>query len=121
MIPFHRNTPTSMSSAGCSYHSHQQNRRSGGGAGFQIAVRLLGILEGIFLVDRDLDLAARNDVEGLGRELEQVLAFGGVVVEGRPRRKQRALDLKQIDIEDIDRPGRAAEAYEHAKRTQAVE
>ena len=43
--------------------SRQQNGRSRGAAAFQVAVRLLRVLQGIFLVDRDLDRAACHHVE----------------------------------------------------------
>src|SRR5262245_33936529 len=58
--------------------SSQQNRRSRRGPGLQIAMGLLGILEGIPLIDRDLHFAARNHVEGLGRELEEILTLGRI-------------------------------------------
>jgi GTP-binding protein LepA len=46
---------------------------------------------------------------------------GGVSIERRARREQRALGLQNVDVECLDLAGRAAEAREHAKWAQAVE
>src|SRR5262245_14054612 len=60
--------------------SGQQNRRSGGLAGFEIAMRLGGIGKAIALVDLDLDLAAFDHAnQVLGRLLE--LGFSADIAE----------------------------------------
>ena len=67
-------------------------------------------------------LAARtDDLEQILRDREQVLALRRIVVERRTGREQRALELQEIDVECLDRPGRRAVAHEHAERAQAVE
>src|SRR6266852_272812 len=101
--------------------SGQQNARARGAAAFEVAMRLLRVLERIFLVHRDLHRPARNHVEQVVRGLEQVLALGDIVVERRTGGEQRALGLQNVDVEGIDRAGRRAEAHEHAERLDAVE
>src|SRR5260370_36404941 len=101
--------------------SGQQNGRSRGRATFEVPVRLLRILERVFLIHRNLARPARHDLEQLIRGLEQVLAFGSVMVERRTGGKQRALGLQDIDIEGLDLSRGAAEAHEHAERLDAVE
>ena len=67
-------------------------------------MRLLRILERIFLIHRNLDRAACDHLEQLIRRLEQVLALGGIIVERRTSGEQRALRLQNIDVEGVDRP-----------------
>src|SRR5581483_8833771 len=98
-----------------------QNRRTRRAAAFEIAVRLLRVLERVFLVHRDFHRAGADLLEQVRGDGEQVFALGGVVVERRPRRKQRAFGLQDIDVESFDLAGRAAEAHEIAERPQAIE
>src|SRR6516164_5178870 len=63
--------------------SRQQNARSRGVAAFEIAMRLLRVLQRIFLVHRDLDHAARHHVKKVVRDHEQVFALGRVGIERR--------------------------------------
>ena len=58
-------------------------------------MRLGRILQLIALVDPDLDLAGRDDVEERGGRRLQVLAFGDVDEERRPRRMKSEPFLRQ--------------------------
>src|SRR6185312_3350390 len=98
-----------------------EDRRAGGAAAFQIPMCLGGVLERIFLVHGDLHSAGTDDLEQIARRHQQILALGGIVIERRPRRKQRAFLLQDVDVERFDLAGGAADAHEVAKRPQAIE
>src|SRR5262249_49907906 len=68
--------------------SGHQDRRSRGLAAFEVAVRLLRLLERVLLVDRDLHLAAADDVEQVVCGRDEVFALGRVGVERRPGREE---------------------------------
>ena len=61
-------------------------------------MRLRGVLQRVLLVDRDFHLAAGDHVEQILGGGEQVLALGGVGVQRRARREQRALGLQQMPM-----------------------
>src|SRR5262245_47625153 len=98
-----------------------QDGRPRGLATFHVPVRLCGVLQRIFLIDRDFHRAGTDNLEQIGRHCHQVLALGSVMVERRARCEKRTLGLQDIDIEGVDLPRRAAEAYEIAKRPKAIE
>ena len=83
----------------------QENTRSGRLAAFQIPVRLLRVLERVFLIHRNFDGAAPHDFEQAVRNLEQVLAFGRIGGQRGTRGEQRAFRLQNIDVEGVDRSG----------------
>src|ERR1043165_6792202 len=84
-------------------------------------VRLHGVLELVFLIPPNLDLAAADHVEQVLGGGDEVLALGDVVVERRAGREQRTLGLQDVDVESFNLPRGAAEAREHAERANAVE
>ena len=84
-------------------------------------MRLGSVAQRVFLVDRDFHGAAADHGEQVVGDGKQILALGGVGVERRARGEQRTLELQDVDVEGLDRTRSAAEAYEHAERTQAVE
>ena len=67
-----------------------------------IAVRFLRFLERVFLVDRDFHRAGTDLFEQILGGGDEIIALGDVVVERRPRRKERALGLQDIDVESVD-------------------
>src|ERR1700719_4457809 len=103
------------------YISWNEDARSGGGAAFQVAVRLGDVLEGVALVDRDLHLAAGHHAEQVVGDRQQILALGRIGIEGRTSGEERALGLQDIDAEGLDRAGGVAKAHEHAERLDAIE
>ena len=52
-----------------------------------------------------------NDLEQVGRSRNQIVALGNVVIERRPRREERPLGLKDIDIKGVDLARGASEAH----------
>jgi len=60
-----------------------QDRRPGGGAPFQIAMRFDRIAQRVFLIDRDFDRSLADDIEQIVGDCKQILALGGIGVERR--------------------------------------
>src|SRR5687768_12407292 len=70
---------------------------------------------------RYLDRAALHHCEQRGGDLLEALARGGVRVQGRPGRVERALLGEDADVEGVDRTRGGAEAGERAEWLQAIE
>ncbi len=98
-----------------------QDRGAGGGAAFEIAMRFDGVVQRVFLIDRDFDRALADDIEQPIGDSEQILAFGGIGVQRRPGREQRSLGLQNVDVESVDLARRAAIADKIAERREAIE
>src|SRR4030095_11004674 len=84
-------------------------------------MRLLHVLERVFLIDRDLDLAARHHAEQVVGDRKQVLALGRLGVERRARTEQRTGLMQKIYMKHLYGARGIAEAREHAERLDAVE
>ncbi len=59
-------------------------------------MRTLGVLERIFLVDRNFDLAAADNLEQIIGGGEKLLARGDIVVERRPGSRTAILGLQVL-------------------------
>src|SRR6185369_8723720 len=99
----------------------RQDRRPARLAGFEIAMRLGRVLEGVALLDFDLHLAALDHIEQLARGSLELRAIGDVIEQRRPGQEQRALLGEDSGREGIDGPRRIAEAHHQAARPQAIE
>src|SRR5262249_7393898 len=102
--------------ADCESLSGCEHGRAGRLAALEIPMGLCRVLQRVFLVDRNLDLAAPDHVEQLLGRREQILALGRVGVERGPRDVERALLREDAEIERLDRARCIAEAHEQAER-----
>src|SRR4051794_10625054 len=79
-----------------------EDRGADAAAGLQVAVGLDGVVQGVALVDRDLDAAGGEMAEQLSGEQAALGRVRDVVGQGRPGHEQRALDgqLHRVDRRD---------------------
>ena len=90
-------------------------------AGLEVAVGLDGVVEGVALVDLDLDAAGADVVEELAGERGPLRRVGDVVGQRRAGDEQRALDGQLHRVDRRDRAGRRAEADEQAAPAERVQ
>src|SRR4051812_17925431 len=79
-----------------------EDRRADAAAGLEVAVRLNGVLQGVALVDLDVDAAGADVVEELPGQRRALRWVGDVVGQSRAGDEQRALDgeLHRVDRRD---------------------
>ncbi|CAD5377767.1 hypothetical protein OF001_U230019 [Pseudomonas sp. OF001] len=122
-------TPTSsapMAQVSCSTcmavaSSDDEDRRAGGLARLQVAVGLHSVLQGVVLVDLDLDATAADVIEQLAGQVGLLGRIGDVVGQRRTGHVQRALHRQQHWIERRDRPGGGADADQQAAALERVQ
>src|SRR4051794_31365612 len=95
-----------------------EDRRADAAAGFQVAVGLDGVVQGVALVDRDGDAAGGDVAEQLSGEHVALGRVGDVVGQGRPGHEQRALDGQLHRVDRRDRARRRPEADQQAAAGQ---
>src|SRR5574343_643347 len=79
--------------------SNHKNGRPGGLAGFQVAVGLNGVGQGVALVDLDADAAGGDVAKHLGRQFGFFNRVGDVVGQGGAGQVQRALAGQDVRVE----------------------
>src|SRR5688572_33477384 len=79
------------------------------------------VLEGVVLIDLDLDTAAADVAEQLMREQRLLDRVGDVVRERRPRQEQRALHREQLRIERRNRARRRSDADHDPATLERIE
>src|SRR5258705_6892173 len=100
---------------------NRQNGRSSGFSCFELPMSLSRVFEGETLLDLDLHLAARHDLEQLVRRSLKLGARRIVVKKRWAGQEQRALLREDTRRKRIDRARRIAEADHHPARSQAIQ
>src|SRR5215207_9301295 len=90
-------------------------------AGLEVAVRLDGVVEGVALVDRDVDAAGADVVEQLAGQGRALRGVGDVVGQRGAGDEQRALDGQLHRVDRRDGTGRRPEADQQAAPAQGVQ
>src|SRR3954451_24523920 len=98
-----------------------EDRRADAAAGFQVAVGLDGVVQGVALVDRDGDAAGGDVAEQLSGEHVALGRVGDVVGQGRAGHEQRALDRQLHRVDRWDRARGRAEADQQPAPAQRVQ
>src|SRR6187200_1065747 len=106
---------------GCGSGFEEEDGGADAAAGLEVAVRLDGVVEGVALVDLDVDAAGAHVVEELPRQRRALRGVGDVVGERGAGDEERALDGQLHGVDRWDGARRRPEADEQAAPAQGIQ